>query len=308
MPIQDHIQASILKNICNKGGDKVFGYIRPFKDELKIKDYRFYKSVYCSVCRTLGRKYGFLSRFLLSYDTAALAVFYISLSAHHCEVKNGRCCCNPLKKCSFCICEGNVIEEAAAANMLLAYYKLMDTKNDEGFIKRAAASILMMLFHRAYKKAARDYPDIDRLIHELMNNQESAENENASADKAADPSARFISALLGLHFPDNKPISVFGYYLGRWIYLIDAVDDLLNDVKHNSFNPFTAEYLNSPEGIGNYCECVINFTLSEMCKAYDLLEIKSYKELLDNIFYEGIYYQSKKCLQKLCNNIRAEEE
>jgi hypothetical protein len=57
----------------------VFGYVKAYKPELRVKEFEFYKAVYCSLCRDLGKKYGLVSRFSLSYDFTFLALLQLSL-------------------------------------------------------------------------------------------------------------------------------------------------------------------------------------------------------------------------------------
>ena len=79
----------------------MFGYIRIGKPELKVKEYDMYKAVYCSLCRELGKEYGFFTRFTLSYDFTFLALLELSLREDFCGTHRKRCVCNPLKKCNF---------------------------------------------------------------------------------------------------------------------------------------------------------------------------------------------------------------
>ena len=51
----------------------MFGYIRPNKPELLVKEYDLYKSAYCGLCKRMGKDYGRLSRLALSYDGTFLA-------------------------------------------------------------------------------------------------------------------------------------------------------------------------------------------------------------------------------------------
>ena len=74
----------------------MFGYIRVSKGDLKVKEYEFYKAVYCTLCKTMGREYSLLSRFTLSYDFTFLALLNMSLKdgcdaveKKHCVFKAG---------------------------------------------------------------------------------------------------------------------------------------------------------------------------------------------------------------------------
>ena len=77
----------------------MFGYVKAYKPELRIKEFEFYKAVYCSLCRDLGKKYGIVSRFSLSYDFTFLALLNMSLKNGCNEIERKSCVFNPLKKC-----------------------------------------------------------------------------------------------------------------------------------------------------------------------------------------------------------------
>ena len=59
----------------------MFGYVRPRRDELRMREYDRYHAAYCGVCRSLGREYGFFSRFLVNYDMTFLYLLLASVEA-----------------------------------------------------------------------------------------------------------------------------------------------------------------------------------------------------------------------------------
>ena len=85
----------------------MFGYLQPYKPYLMIKDFELYKSVYCGLCKQLGRDYGFLTRLILSYDCTFYAILLMSLKRSCTGFSDGRCKFNPLKKCKFADCKDN---------------------------------------------------------------------------------------------------------------------------------------------------------------------------------------------------------
>ena len=122
----------------------MFGYVKVCKPELRVREYEEYKAVYCTLCKTLGKEYGVLSRVLLSYD----ATFYVLLrecalqAAMPCY-KKGRCRFNPLTKCGYCENPAASYREAAALTVLMSYQKVLDNITDgRGFknLPRACVS------------------------------------------------------------------------------------------------------------------------------------------------------------------------
>lgn len=277
----------------------MFGYLSLDKGELKLREYELYKSVYCGLCKELGKNYGIISRLVLSYDCTVLAMLSLSLKNEKSCITKERCVCNPLKKCLYCKGDNDSFKFSSAVCVIMTYYKLQDTAEDSKFLKKLFALMFKAFFSHSHKKAAKDYPNIEQSIKKMMKNQVIAENENYGIDKSAESTAVMLSELcvmLSNNELQKKVLEVFGYYLGRWIYLIDAADDIEKDIKNNNFNPFRKYYKNDINCLMVYCNNVLNMTASQITSAYNLLDITEYKEILDNIVYNGICAKQKQCL------------
>lgn len=275
----------------------MFGYIRIQKSELLVREYEAYKSVYCGLCRQIGRDYSRLSRFILSYDCTFYAMFLMSLK-RSCGGFERKCCrFNPLKKCTYCSAEDDALSKAAALSVILAYYKIIDDIADSGFFVGTAYRIVKPIFARWRKKAARRYPELDKLAANMSAAQQLAEQDkNCSLDKAADPSATMLSSVLALEAESDAQKRIYsqiGYGLGRFIYLVDAADDLEKDIKNGNFNPF----------IGAYDRNVIKNNLSQALAmtfdAYNLLDLVDFKGIIDNVITKGLPTVQSEILAKI---------
>ena len=264
----------------------MFGYIKAAKGDLRVKELEFYKAVYCTLCKTMGREYSLLSRFTLSYDFTFLALLNMSLKDGCDAVEKKHCVFNPLKKCVFCKCDDDIKLPAAAA-VILNYYKVIDNIADEKGLKKLGFILAKPFFKSPYKKAAKRYPQVDKIVCDYITKQNEAEaNKNCSLDMAAEPTARVLSELFSLLSNDEtqkRVLDRLGYCMGRYIYLIDAYCDLEDDIKHNSFNP-----LKSRDNPKELISQQLYFCINEGCKAFELLEIKKYKDILGNIIYLGL--------------------
>ena len=224
----------------------MFGYVRIFKPELKVREYEEYKAVYCTLCKTLGKEYGLVSRLLLSYD----ATFYILL--RDCaadgtpQYKKGRCPFNPAKVCNYQTDCPESYRAAAALTVILAYHKARDNRRDSKGFKKAAAALACAFLRASYKKAAKRYPHFAEIAAASMEKQQVLEAAQCdSADRAADPSASALAALCTAHMPEGEQRRVterIAYCVGRWVYLMDAYDDMEKDLKNGGYNPFLLQY------------------------------------------------------------------
>ena len=279
----------------------MFGYIRIAKPELKVKEYEMYKAVYCSLCRTLGKKYGIWSRFTLSYDFTFLALLNMSMTDGCDPIEKKRCVCNPLKKCNYCKNDESLLMPSAAA-MIMMYYKLLDNLNDEKGLKKIGYILIKPLFSHARNKAKKEYPQIDKIISEYIAAQNALERDGcAELDRAADPTAKALAELLRLCSDDERQKRVLeriGYCLGRYIYLIDAACDLPQDIKKGSYNCLKYETEGEPsEYAKKRIVPQLYFCSNEAGKAFELLDVKKYKPILGNIIYLGLEDTFKKELK-----------
>lgn len=287
----------------------MFGYVRPFRGEMLVKEYAAYKAVYCGLCDALGKHYGRFSRFALSYDCTFYAILAMQIrSARLCAEK--KCCtCNPLKKCTYlCPAEGDgsaaeCYRKAAALCVIMTVYKLRDNMEDEGLLKRIGARVLHGLTKGAMKKTGRDFPEMAEAVRKMTEDQRAAETaETVSVDWCAAPTAELLETLfsdLSTDGGERRVLGQLGYFLGRWVYLMDASDDLVKDVEQGRFNPF-AERLGLvkyrgqalPEDVRKAaeaeCNAVLNGTLARMGPAVSLLPGGQFTGILENILKLGL--------------------
>lgn len=275
----------------------MFGYIRIAKAELRIKEYEMYKAVYCSLCKNLGKHYGILSRFTLSYDFTFLALLNMSLKDGCVKIEQKRCAFNPLKKCNYCKAD-DLLEMPSAAAMIMTYYKLLDNIADGKGIKKLGYLCLKPILKSANKKAAKKYPQIEKIVCDYISEQTELEAAGCKEfDQIADPTAKALSQLLMLCCEDKSQQRILeriGYCLGRYIYLMDAFCDLEDDKNTGSYN--VLKYKSESE-IKQFTEAQVYFSINEAAKAFELLDIKKYKTILGNIIYLGLEETFKKELQ-----------
>lgn len=266
---------------------QIFGYIKVCQPELKMKDYEIYRGVYCSLCKQLGHDYGVFARLTLNYDFTMLALARLAFSPDCCGFENSRCTFRPTKKCLKCVHGSEQLSFAAAAAMIMCCYKVLDNINDSRFFKKIAMYLLLPYFSLKHKKAVRLYPQIEQIISSAMARQAQVEKENAGVDRSADPSAKAMGELLSLGFDGEtgKGLNRLGYFIGRWVYLMDALDDMESDKKTGSYNVFNNREMNEKE-TREYATGVLNLTTAQLTREYKALSPLRFGSILDNIVDE----------------------
>lgn len=287
----------ILKTHINNEVIILFGYLRIFKPHLRICEYDTYKSIYCALCKELGKSYGLVSRFTLSYDFTFLALLELAVNDKGITFKKERCIAHPLKKTPCANCSGGISFTASAAIMTV-YHKLKDDKADKGLKRKIIASLLLLFYKKPYKKASLMHPELSKAIETEMKNQSTLEKEQCkSLDKAGEPTANIMKAIAGGISEDkNKKrlLERMGYLLGRYVYFCDAIEDLQDDYKSKNYNALLLQNeiteLNEAEKkkLIEITEDTVYLTLGELANTYVLLSIEKYKPILDNIIYLGL--------------------
>ena len=270
----------------------MFGYVQVFRPELKVKEAEQYRGVYCTLCKRLGRRYGFLARLTLNYDFTFLALLQMALVESEITFQNSRCTYLPTRRCLKCQ-QFQAIDNAADVAMLMFYSKCRDDRTDGRFWRRVGATLLQGLFARAYRKAKKAQPQAAAAMESYMAAQQAVERESTpSVDAAAEPTAALMATLLTAMASDEREsrvLSRFGYCLGRWIYLADAVDDLESDRQTGNYNPYwlTADGADIA-ALRERGTASLNASLGECIAAYELLTIYRFDGILRNILTQGM--------------------
>jgi hypothetical protein len=286
----------------------MFGYIVPLKPELKIKDYQVYKGYYCGLCKQLHREYSLFSRFFLNYECAFIYLLFSSLSPETPEAREEACIANPFVKKH--VIHAPEASYAAALNLLFGYNKLKDNAVDDRDI---FCYILKGLFTGLYRKSGRYFEKGGEIVSKRLDQLTALEKRNEpSLDKTAHEFACLIGEILKyapydwLEDEKREFLHEFGYNLGRFIYILDAYDDLEKDIKKKSYNPLLLRfgYTGGKDGLPAFKATVredmefnLFYSLSQAAKAYESLKIERNRDLLDNIVYLGLHGKTSDVLE-----------
>ncbi|MGL4798689.1 MAG: DUF5685 family protein [Cellulosilyticaceae bacterium] len=226
----------------------MFGYVKPLKDELKVYQLTVFKSYYCGLCQHIKKDFGELPRFVLNYDLTALALLLDGLSDSKTYMRDSICITSPVKKKPM-IVANEALSYAACMNVSLVYYKLLDDVLDDGDLK---SKVLAESLKPYTKKFPPQVLPINRVIHKELQALHKLESEKTffSLDEISHPFAEIVGRIVKDYpyaLKNDTPalresLYQFGYALGKWIYMIDALDDLEKDMKEGNFNPINVLY------------------------------------------------------------------
>jgi hypothetical protein len=220
----------------------MFGYVRPLKPELLVREYARYRAVYCGICRQIGRDYGQLPRLSVNYDLTLLALLLLSLAEEQPAERTSGCVLNPFVKKTI-VRGGAVIEFCAALSVMLAWHKAGDQIRDEHPV---AGHLARLALRRAWRKTVRRFPQYEQTIQAQMRALQEAEQkppDPATAGIFGTMLQQLVHAAAGMVVgagPVREALGLLGNDLGRWIFLVDAIDDWQDDCNNKNWNPFGA--------------------------------------------------------------------
>lgn len=262
----------------------MFGYVTINKRELKVKDFETYQAYYCGLCHTLQERHGRAGKMLLTYDMTFLAMLLTSLYGEKAEYGKKRCGMHPTRPVT--CCRNAAMEYAADMNLLLAYHNLLDDWRDERDIRKLFYAAVLK---KKYKAVKRNYPRQARALSVYMRKLDACERRDS---RDLDEAAGLTGEMLGELFiwrEDmwKEPLRRMGFYLGKFIYLMDAYEDLEHDKKAGTYNPFLGR--EEEDGFDDMCQYILNLMMADCSRAFEYLPVIRYKEILRNILYSGVW-------------------
>lgn len=263
----------------------MFGYITPNGKQLDEKALKEYRAGYCGICRKLNERTGTLGRIMLSYDMTFLYTLLTALYEPETQVKEARCIVHPAKKQPYAV--NRFSDYVADMNFLLGYHKLEDNWRDD---RNPVGGAGMAVLKKRYTRIAAMYPRQVEAIEREMRNLHDIEGSRAPAeiDAAANCFGRMLGHVFAAVEDEWTPtMYAVGAALGRFIYMMDAYEDLPRDKKRGLYNPL--------KGIGDDPEFeqrayeLLTIPMVECTQAFETLPLADGIEILRNILYAGVW-------------------
>lgn len=271
----------------------MFGYVTAFEPEMKMKDFRKYKAYYCGLCSTLKKKYGDIGQMTLTYDMTFAIVLLTSL--YECETKDSRqrCKVHPLK--AQIMLQNEITEYAADMNLILAFYHMVDDWKDE---KKLSGLVVSRLLYKKVEKVIKKYPRQSRAIRKELKKLSEYEKKNTTdVDLPAGCFGRLMEELF-VYKEDmwEKRLRRMGFFLGKFIYIMDAYDDLPKDKEEHNYNPLIE--LSKQMDYETRIREILCMMMGECTAAFEGLPCVLDIDILRNILYDGVWVRYRKIQDK----------
>ena len=291
----------------------MFGYIKPYVPTLTVSQYEAYKAIYCGLCRSMGQLTGQTSRFTLSYDFAFLAVFRMAIERIPSKVDRKACIAHPFGRRAY-IKDNDALRYCAAACAILTRGKIDDNIRDEKGFKKLTYSLLSPMGTLYGKRAGEKFQSLSATVNKELEELTRLETGKCdSVDEAAAPFARILSEIFafGLEGKERRIAETMGASVGKFIYAIDACDDISSDIKGEKYNPIRFMYQDPLEYNNEKKKNVFKKDIAdslytalglEINRAYDTLDymdfedMDTYRAILENILTVGMRSEAARVL------------
>ena len=262
----------------------MFGYVTINKDALSAEEYQRFRAQYCGLCHVLAQRYGKVGRAVLSYDMAFLSALLASLYEPEERAGEERCGARPAKPHAYVFSEAT--EYAADMNIALAYHVCADHAKDD---KSASARAQMKLLAKPYARVKELHPETCAAIESRIAAIAEIERDPAAGlDAPANETGRLLGAVYAWKDDLWAPtLGDMGAALGRFIYVMDAYDDLAEDEKRGRFNPLLE--LRKREDFEEMCKKILVLHIAECAREFEKLPIVNDANLLKNVLYSGVW-------------------
>lgn len=270
----------------------MYGYVLPHKPELKMQDFVLYRSFYCGLCKSTGKQFGQMPRFATNYDMTFFSVFVHDMNVQEVSFNEEVCICNPFKK-KLIVKSNALLDKIAAVNIIMLYYKADDAVKDR---QGASARLVRSTLKRPYKKAVKLVSEADEIVKKRYAELDILEKAGeTSIDKAAEPFSLMMKELCGLLVGEDEGLKTsLCYNLGKFVYLVDALDDIDEDSKKKNYNPFLASiggYKNRRQFIDDNradIEFILHSATNRVIECFNGIDFTQSYDLLKNIVHAGL--------------------
>lgn len=274
----------------------MFGYIYVNQKDLSEESKKQYQAYYCGLCQVLKKSSGVKGQILLNYDMTFLIILLTGLYELQNREKMFVCPLHPGKKKLAYINEASVY--ASDMNVLLSYYNLVDDWEDDHSLPKYMIS---QMLKKDYRRIVRKYPRQAQAVETYVRHLDMLERKK---EDNIDAISGLTGEMLGEIFAWKDDIwaeelHCLGFYMGKFIYLMDAYEDLEKDARKNEYNPFMKLAKQNHRDFETISKLILTSMMSECAKSFERLPILLHADIIRNILYSGVwskyeYLQEKK--------------
>ncbi len=257
----------------------MLGYIRCDEGELKGKHLALYRAVYCGLCHCVrvNRAYALLPFF--SYDFVFLALVKMLIKKEEMAIERDFCLLHPFRKKKKRLKNNKTLEECVFSALVLTAEKMKDdlADPDSSWRRRLLIRLLLPFFERSKTRMKRGESarcELETEVAAKLRQGLEGEKRGATLDEMCSFFAEAMSLVFayGHEGADRRLMEGLGDKIGRFLYTVDALDDLSSDLESGSFNPLISKGKMPDRKELSRLDMVLSFYVDEMKKILFLME------------------------------------
>ena len=266
----------------------MYGYVTVNSPELKVKEQDEVNAWYCGLCSCLKKSFGRAGQITINHDMNFLILLLNGLYEPEKKEFTGRCIVHPLTKRRFLTSE--VSEYAADMNILLAWYKVVDDWKDDRKLKARA---MITGLRGGARKVMRKYPGKAKVISSAFRKLSHLEQETSEdIDRVSGEFGRVMAEVCDYRSDEwSRQLRSIGFSLGRFIYIMDAYEDMKEDIQKGEYNCLVKhrKSFGSDEQFDEFVYNVLNEIMADCARSFEYLPVTENGEIIRNIIYAGVW-------------------
>lgn len=274
----------------------MFGYISPNEKELSKEEYGVYKGYYCGLCHALKNKVGNKGPFLLANDLTFLALILSGLYEPEEKYRSIRCLVHPIGRKS--LVKSEIIDYVADMNLILSYYNLIDNYNDE---KSKISKSLADSIKEDVNQVCEKYPrQVNSMMDALAKLEEAEHCKEENLSLVANFSGMMLEEIFAFYDDDiwSEDLREMGLYIGKFVYLMDAYEDINRDIKKQNYNPLVYSDMSDKNCFETSFRQLLETQLVECTEIFERMPILKNANIIRNILYKGVWMKYDKLFHK----------
>lgn len=283
----------------------MFGYLHPRLKNAPRELRTQYRSLYCGLCHSLKKNYGYTGVACLNYEVVFILMLIMSVEEEEKTIFHGSCCITPLVRVPFVDYLAADVSAVSAIAMLCSSYEIKDNVGDSGALRWRVAD---WIISKRAAKARGELSSFEKNIEAKVMRFYSCEQDprvllpeitKACGDvieSAVEPLLMYVDG------PLAASISRIANEIGQWIYIVDACDDYAKDKESGNYNPLHS--LND----GKLVRDMISALQASVSELVHALPMRQFKELVTYCVDQCLPYNSGRVLEKCERWINCERE
>lgn len=264
----------------------MFGYVIADRQQMSDEDIRKYKAYYCGLCKELRQIAGLRGSVVLSYDVTFLYILLSGLYEPDTITTIERCRIHPLHRHT--IFTNSITNYVASMNILLGYYNLCDDYHDDNNVRKKQLADYLEKYLGPIKSRYPSQASTCAEMIDLISEAEKRHEENI--DIPAGYTGQMLAEVFAMK-DDNwqNDLRNIGFYVGKFVYILDAYLDIDKDRKSGCYNPLITRKDNDSDGFEDYIEVSLTSLISEAARAFERLPVLRDASIVRNILYSGVW-------------------